>query len=129
MGVLVYMHELISCIGILDKINKNQIFLPSASKAYKMAAESSEFLSSQLKAVTKRINSILPDIIKHFIVFGISLLILNQNLKRKAEKAVSSVAELIPKYSTSSNVKEISFVSFFYNHAISRCIFRWSNYF
>lgn len=111
LGVLVLIYELINCIGVMDQINKKQVFLPFSSKAFQMASENSDFLGSQSKAIARRISSIPVDIIKHILVVLISLLILNQNIKKRAERGISSIVGTFPKLSSSSKLKEISFVS------------------
>lgn len=111
-GILVLLNELVNCLKVIGQIDRKEAFLPTTSKTFQMASDNAEFANSQYKALLRRIHNIPGDIIKHICVVLVSLLILSQSIKVKAQKAVSSIVEIFPKIGNSSRMKEVCFVSF-----------------
>lgn len=110
-GIFALLNELFFDMQIKNSLINKSLNLLKDSKTTELIENSPNFISSQLKAIEKRVNKIFIEFYKHFYILGSAYLFLNIFLRKKLQSAISKSVDMFPKTRHSPNLKELLFIS------------------
>lgn len=112
LGIFILTNELIFNFWTMRNIDVKPYGLPSSSNTLKLAAKDQDFVSSQQKALSKRVKRVSNEIIRHFYVLAAGLLFLNLSLRNFIKMFITGIVKIFPKYRNNIRTKEMFTLSF-----------------